>query len=77
MVCVSCAGDQHVLGDRRHVSERLTVPHPELAHRRFVLVPLAELDAGLEVPGRGRVADLLAALGSGDDVRVAGPPLKV
>jgi 2-amino-4-hydroxy-6-hydroxymethyldihydropteridine diphosphokinase len=69
--------DVLVLGGAAHASERLTVPHAELANRRFVLVPLAELDASLVVPGRGRVADLLAALGSADDVRPAGPPLRV
>jgi 2-amino-4-hydroxy-6-hydroxymethyldihydropteridine diphosphokinase len=40
----------------------LTVPHPRLAERRFVLEPLHELDPGLVVPGRGRLSDLLAAL---------------
>ena len=40
----------------------LTVPHPHLHDRRFVLEPLAELDAGLVVPGRGNVCDLLARL---------------
>ena len=40
----------------------LTVPHPRLHERRFVLEPLAELDPGLVVPGRGTVAELLAAL---------------
>ena len=40
----------------------LTVPHPHLHERRFVLEPLAELDADLVVPGLGRVADLLSAL---------------
>ncbi|HLB03719.1 MAG TPA: 2-amino-4-hydroxy-6-hydroxymethyldihydropteridine diphosphokinase [Gaiellaceae bacterium] len=40
----------------------LTVPHARLHERRFVLEPLAELDAELVVPGRGRVTDLLAEL---------------
>ena len=40
----------------------LTVPHPSLHERRFVLEPLAELDPELVVPGRGRVRDLLAEL---------------
>ncbi len=40
----------------------LTVPHPRIHQRGFVLVPLAELDADLVVPGQGRVADLLAAM---------------
>jgi 2-amino-4-hydroxy-6-hydroxymethyldihydropteridine diphosphokinase len=40
----------------------LTVPHPRLHVRRFALEPLAELDPELDVPGRGRVSDLLARL---------------
>jgi 2-amino-4-hydroxy-6-hydroxymethyldihydropteridine diphosphokinase len=40
----------------------LTVPHPRLHERRFVLEPLVELDPALVVPGRGTVAELFAAL---------------
>lgn len=40
----------------------LHVPHPRLHERRFALEPLAELDPELEIPGRGRVSDLLAGL---------------
>jgi 2-amino-4-hydroxy-6-hydroxymethyldihydropteridine diphosphokinase len=40
----------------------LTIPHPRLAERVFVLEPLIELDPGLEVPGLGRVQVLLAGL---------------
>ena len=41
--------------------ERLTLPHPRAARRSFVLAPLAELWPDGEIPGAGRVADLLAA----------------
>ncbi len=39
----------------------LTLPHPRLHQRAFVLVPLIEIAPDLEVPGHGRLADLLAA----------------
>ena len=60
-----------------HESERLRLPHREVTTRRFVLVPLLELDPDLEVTGDGRAADALAALGPGQDVRRVGPPLDV
>ena len=58
-------------------SERLRLPHRESTTRRFVLVPLLELDHELLVPGAGSAADALAALGEGQDVKLVGPPLDV
>jgi 2-amino-4-hydroxy-6-hydroxymethyldihydropteridine diphosphokinase len=49
----------------------LEVPHPGLPERAFVLVPLAEFAPDLEVPGHGRVRDLLARVGSTDLERLA------
>ena len=69
--------DVLLLGDDRYESERLRLPHREVTTRRFVLVPLLELDPGLVVPGAGRAADALAALGPGQEVRLAGLPLDV
>jgi 2-amino-4-hydroxy-6-hydroxymethyldihydropteridine diphosphokinase len=60
---------------RTYRSERLTIPHPTIVERRFVLVPLLELDPGLTLPDGTALADALGALGEGQAVRVAGPPL--
>jgi len=43
--------------------------------RRFVLIPLLELDMELTVPGGRRLADALAQLPVEGGVRRAGPPL--
>ncbi len=53
----------------------LVVPHPALLERRFVLIPLLELDAELVTPDGTRLADALLRLDPRVAVRRAGPPL--
>lgn len=48
----------HVVGRTVH-GERLTLPHPHIADRAFVLVPLNDVAPDLDIPGQGKVADLL------------------
>lgn len=48
-----------VYGDARIDEPGLHVPHPHLGERAFVLLPLADLDADLEIPGQGRVGALV------------------
>ena len=67
--------DVLLLGSLEFHSERLTLPHPEVSSRRFVLVPLLELDPELTLPDGTPLSNALAALGPGQFVRRAGPPL--
>ncbi|MFL5822041.1 MAG: 2-amino-4-hydroxy-6-hydroxymethyldihydropteridine diphosphokinase [Solirubrobacteraceae bacterium] len=67
--------DVLLLGALEYRSERLTLPHPEVRSRRFVLVPLLELDPRLTLPDGTGLQSALQALGPGQDVRIAGPPL--
>jgi 2-amino-4-hydroxy-6-hydroxymethyldihydropteridine diphosphokinase len=66
--------DLLLLGDRTYRSERLTLPHPEVRSRRFVLAPLLELDPELRLPGGEQLSDALDRL-EGQAVRQVGPPL--
>jgi 2-amino-4-hydroxy-6-hydroxymethyldihydropteridine diphosphokinase len=60
--------------DQRIDTERLTVPHPRLTERGFVLQPLADLDPGLILSGQEKpVSDLLAGIDTSDLVVVNGP----
>ncbi len=69
--------DVLLLGDRVHASDRLVLPHPQVTSRRFVLVPLLELDLDLRAPDGARLADALAALGLDEGVRREGAPLRL
>lgn len=53
--------DLLLFGEEAIESDQLTIPHPRLAERRFVLQPLADLVHNLAVPGAdgATVADLL------------------
>ena len=52
--------DLLLYGEHCQDSPTLTLPHPRMHERAFVLAPLAELAATLQIPGRGRVVDCLA-----------------
>jgi 2-amino-4-hydroxy-6-hydroxymethyldihydropteridine diphosphokinase len=54
--------DLLLYGDEVIDEDGLTVPHPRLQERRFVLEPLAEIAPELVIPGLGGVEDLLAEL---------------
>lgn len=49
-----------MFGEEIIQSDRLTIPHPEMMNRNFVLVPLTEIDSACTIPGEGLVSDVLA-----------------
>jgi 2-amino-4-hydroxy-6-hydroxymethyldihydropteridine diphosphokinase len=51
-------------GREQRTSEPLTLPHPGIVERNFVLYPLAEIAPDLELPGLGRVAELAGVVTS-------------
>ena len=65
--------DLLLLGDLELANDRLTLPHPEVTSRRFVLAPLLELDPNLALPDGTRLADALAALDPGQRAERVGP----
>jgi 2-amino-4-hydroxy-6-hydroxymethyldihydropteridine diphosphokinase len=54
--------DLLLAGDLQLETDSLVLPHPETANRRFVLVPLLELDPALHLPGGGSAQDALDGL---------------
>jgi 2-amino-4-hydroxy-6-hydroxymethyldihydropteridine diphosphokinase len=61
--------DLIVLGERIADDEDLRLPHPRAHERAFVLKPWADIEPDAEIPGQGRVLDLLGKLDL-DDVRL-------
>jgi 2-amino-4-hydroxy-6-hydroxymethyldihydropteridine diphosphokinase len=69
--------DVLLLGDLTYSSERLTLPHEQVLARRFVLIPLLELDFDLRTPDGTPLSGALAHLSLDEGVRRAGDPLKL
>lgn len=68
--------DLLLLGDDAFSNERLTLPHPQVTSRRFVLIPLLELQFDLRTPSGESLADALAQLPLDEGVRRHGDPLR-
>jgi 2-amino-4-hydroxy-6-hydroxymethyldihydropteridine diphosphokinase len=64
--------DLLLLGDIVLATDRLTLPHPQVTSRRFVLEPLVELDPDLALPDGTLLGEALAGLGPGQRVRRVG-----
>ena len=56
--------DLLLFGEEQIARPGLTVPHPRMHERAFVLQPLLELDSEISIPGKGRASTLLSACGS-------------
>jgi len=63
--------DLLLYADRKLDSAELTLPHPRMHERAFVLKPLLELEPGLSIPGRGEARALLAAVADQAAERIA------
>ena len=67
--------DLIIYGDEVSDSPDLTLPHPRAHERAFVLAPWSAIDPEARIPGRGRVADLLAKTGMAGVARLEGAVL--
>ncbi len=63
--------DLLLYGDLRHHEHGLTVPHPQMHLRAFVLLPLLEIEPGCMIPGVGPAAEALQRCAGQDLEQVA------
>jgi 2-amino-4-hydroxy-6-hydroxymethyldihydropteridine diphosphokinase len=54
--------DLLLYGSQRIATGRLTVPHPRMHERAFVLLPLLELDPDAQIPDRGAARECLGSV---------------
>ena len=60
--------DLLVMGDDVHECEELSLPHPRIHERVFVLHPLMDLNPMLLIPGQGRVQELFQRLNNFEEI---------
>lgn len=65
--------DLLLYGDQTLQEPGLTIPHPRMLERAFVLVPLVEIAPDAMVPGSGRAADLVRNVDASGMIKLAGP----
>jgi 2-amino-4-hydroxy-6-hydroxymethyldihydropteridine diphosphokinase len=63
--------DLLLFGSRCIDEPGLVIPHPRMHERAFVLIPLVEIAPDLDIPGHGRVADLIRRIGAQGPVRLS------
>ena len=66
--------DLLLLGEIEMSTDRLTLPHPEVTSRRFVLLPLLELDPDLRLPDGTELSAALERLGRDQRAEKVAPP---
>ena len=65
--------DVLLYGDAQMHEDGLTIPHPRMHERAFVLVPLAEIAPRCVISGRGAVSELLRGIDVSGVVRIESP----
>ena len=63
--------DLLLFGDQTIATESLSVPHPRMHERAFVLAPLTEIAPGLDIPGLGPARDFLPQVAAQAIARIA------